>query len=88
METGATWFMSLTNFALVAALVLVRGRKMADLVDRHELRLALEAEERNTKRVLGTAREPLVTMFFEIVYRTLNKQPFPVAPTHEGESHD
>ena len=49
---------------------------MADLVDRHELRLALEREEAIAKRVLGK-NEPLATAFFEIVYRTLNKMPFP-----------
>jgi hypothetical protein len=50
---------------------------MADLVDRHELRLALEREEAIAKGVLPPGHEPLVTAFFEIVYRTLNKMPFP-----------
>jgi hypothetical protein len=59
---------------------------MADLVDRHELRLALEREEAIAKRVLGKSHEPLATAFFEIVYRTLNKMPFPSsAPTPETE---
>jgi hypothetical protein len=61
---------------------------MADLVDRHELRLALEAEERAAKELFRRNGKEghaiLVTVFFEIVYRTLNKQPFAVAPTHEG----
>lgn len=48
---------------------------MAGLIDRHELRVALEHEERVAKRLLGKGHEPLVTSFFEIVYRTLNKQP-------------
>jgi hypothetical protein len=47
---------------------------MSGLVDRHELRVALEREERICKRVLGR-NEPLATSFFEIVYRTLNKAP-------------
>lgn len=53
---------------------------MSDLVDRHELRLALEREEVIAKRVLGKDHEPLVTAFFEIVYRTLNKASFPSTP--------
>ena len=60
---------------------------MADLVDRHELRLALEREEEAAKRLLGR-NAPLATAFFEIVYRTLNKMPFPslpAQPEREGE---
>lgn len=47
---------------------------MAALIDRHELRVALEREEAVAKQLLGR-NEPLATAFFEIVYRTLNKQP-------------
>lgn len=37
---------------------------MADLVDRHELRLALEREEAMAKRLLGK-NAPLATAFFD-----------------------
>jgi len=53
---------------------------MADLVDRHELRLALEREEVIAKQLLGK-NEPLATAFFDIVYRTLNKMSFPKSDT-------
>lgn len=49
---------------------------MADLVDRHELRLALEREEAIAKQVLGRGRDALAGAFFDIIYRTLNKMPF------------
>lgn len=48
---------------------------MAGLIDRHELRVALEREEAVLKRLLGKGHEPLATSFFEVIYRTLNKQP-------------
>ena len=57
---------------------------MSDLVDRHELRVALEREEAIAKRLLGKGREPLVDAFFEIVYRTLNNASFPVTPEPVG----
>ena len=50
---------------------------MAELIDRHEFRLALEAEQRIANEMFrreGKERHtPLITVFFEIVYRTLNK---------------
>jgi hypothetical protein len=58
----------------------MKGHVMTDLVDRHELRLALEREEAIAKRVLGKGHEPLATSFFEIVYRTLNRAPFAKGP--------
>ena len=50
---------------------------MSDLIDKHELRIALEGEERSAKNIFRRqdkeAYVALITMFFEIVYRTLNK---------------
>ena len=48
---------------------------MSELIDRHELRLNLEAEERTARRLLGKRHDPLVTSFFELIYRALNKTP-------------
>ena len=50
---------------------------MGELIDKHELRLALEREKDMAKRLfrergIGEA-EVLVTAFFEIVYRALNR---------------
>ncbi len=50
---------------------------MAELIDRHEFRLALEAEECIAKEMFRRggreSHTPLITAFFEIIYRTLNK---------------
>lgn len=61
-----------------------RRFEITDLVDRHELRLALEREEATAKRLLGK-NAPLATAFFEIVYRTLNGMPFPHKTQGESE---